>query len=312
MLSRSLDVSFGASSTRSKLRRRSASGASAMSRPSSDPLTCHGTPGVTSGRGTAHADRSRTSASFAPNPKSCRRETSSARRTVPSGSPTSAAYAIDGSACASRRVGELDERFGPCARRVSDPCRGRAGSARRPPFAPPRRRWAPASRQAASCLRRRARRAAGCRRRAPSSASPISCASSSAIVSAASARAATPSSIADVERRALLLLAHLLEALTLGRAEIEAVGLPLPRHPPGDRAVAGRRARHRGDDGELAGRPREGSPGAARRAASAPSPRRTRRCRSPARRRAARRASARPWRRASGRRSCARRSASAP
>jgi uncharacterized protein with beta-barrel porin domain len=39
-------------------------GANAMSRPSSDPSTCHGTPGETSGRGIIHAARRRWSVSF--------------------------------------------------------------------------------------------------------------------------------------------------------------------------------------------------------------------------------------------------------
>ena len=51
--SRSFEVIFGASSTRSKLTRRSASGARPTSSPSSDPDTRHGIPGVTSCRGIA-------------------------------------------------------------------------------------------------------------------------------------------------------------------------------------------------------------------------------------------------------------------
>ena len=90
-VSRSFDVSLGASRTRSKFTRRSASGASPTSRPSSEPLTCHGELGATSGRGSDHAVRSRSSESLAAKPKSCRRETSPASSTVPSGSPTSAA-----------------------------------------------------------------------------------------------------------------------------------------------------------------------------------------------------------------------------
>ena len=54
-----------------------------------------------------------------------------------------------------------------------------------------------------------------------------------------------------VERRAFLLLAHDAEPLPLGGAEIEAVRLPLPRHRPGDRAVAGRRSRHRREHRQL-------------------------------------------------------------
>ena len=91
-VSRSFDVSRGASSTRSTLRRRSASGARPTSRPSSEPSTCHGTPGVTfcrAARPTPRAAASRRRC--APNPKSWRRDTSSASSTVPSGSPTSAA-----------------------------------------------------------------------------------------------------------------------------------------------------------------------------------------------------------------------------
>ena len=49
--SRSFDVIAGAAAGGAALTRRSSSGASATSRPSSDPFTCHGTPGIRSGRG---------------------------------------------------------------------------------------------------------------------------------------------------------------------------------------------------------------------------------------------------------------------
>jgi hypothetical protein len=64
-------------------------------------VTCHGTFGATSCRGTAQVARSRKALSFKPKPKSCRYETSPASITVPSGSPTFSAYANDSSTRAS-------------------------------------------------------------------------------------------------------------------------------------------------------------------------------------------------------------------
>ena len=61
------------------------------------------------------------------------------------------------------------------------------------------------------------------------------------------------SSIAQIERCALLLLADRLEPPPLGGAEVEPVRLPFPRHRPRDRAVAGRRARPAPRDRELGG-----------------------------------------------------------
>ena len=290
-----------------------------MSRPSSDPLTCHGTPGVTSGARHRPRGRSRISASFAPKPKSCaarrrrpaapcrrdrrrrrhRRSTAARRRARVSDELDRAARRRGGALQISllrTSPGQLlDAPFCSASDGVRAPAPGRAASCpslswpTRPRHVGGQRRSAASRRSLSRIVERDLRRRRARARRRPRS-------------SAASSGA--PSCFSRT----------LLRAAAARRApRSEAVGLPLPRHRPGDRRRRPTAARHRGEHRELAGRRARIAPAQHRRAASAPSRPRTRpssvsgsgdelldellRA---------------PRRRASGRRSCARRSASAP
>ena len=226
-----------------------------MSRPSSEPLTCHGTPGVTSTRGTAHASRSRAS-----------RVARAEAEIVPARDVVGEQHRAVGIADVGG-VGDRQQRVGEHACRTARSAAPATRAARltsllRTSLASSSITLRSASRAfgaARDAGRRRSRRRRGRSRRGRSvgdrgqlrrrSAST----SASVIFSAASARAAAARSSAASSGAPSCFSRTMLQTLALGGAEIETIRLPLPRDRPRDRAVARRRSRHRREHRRFAG-----------------------------------------------------------